>query len=219
MPSNHGDPWERIAPLLRGTIRQDRRGALHALLGAAGAALAGGVASLGGSPARAADAAPGGTAASSPGGTGAPAEWVRRSGGKAEPGVLHFVHIFAGTDKITRVVRRDIVLTDEPVPGLFIQPAETFAIRVIPPGTAFDWHAPSRPRITALLRGKAIFTLRDGSTGVLTPGTISLVENMDSDGHRGNFDPDDYTITVDVGLSTQVKPVSEPGTSQPPPAR
>lgn len=191
MPLHDTDPYERIAPLLRGTIQHDRRGALHALLGAAGGALAGAAGLLGAiAPAHAADAA------AAP----APADWVRRSAGKARPGVLPFVRIFAGADRITRVERRDIVLTDEPIPGLFIQPAETFAIRVIPPGTAFDWHKPSRPRITAMLRGRATFTLRDGSQGVVLPGTISLVENLDSDGHRGEFHPDEYTITVDVGL-------------------
>lgn len=207
MPLPDHDPYEVIAPLLRGDIHHDRRGALHALLGVAGGALAGATALLGGATARAATpAGAAGAAGAASGASGAqaaatsPADWVRRSAGKAKPGVLPFVRLYAGADKLTRVERRDILLTDEPIPGLFIQPAETFAIRVIPPGTAFDWHKPSRPRITALLRGRATFTLRDGSQGVVLPGTISLVENLDSDGHRGEFHPDEYTITVDVGL-------------------
>jgi hypothetical protein len=188
------DPYERIAPLFQGTIQHDRRGALRALLGAAGGAVAALGASFGALAPAAAAAAETGAAPH------APADWVRRSGKVAKPGVLPYVRMYAGPDRITRVERRDIVLTDEPTPGLLIQPAETFAIRVIPPGTAFDWHKPSRPRITALLRGRAVFTLRDGTQGVVLPGTISLVENVDSDGHRGEFHPDEYTITVDVGL-------------------
>ncbi|MCU0761157.1 MAG: hypothetical protein MUF07_18415 [Steroidobacteraceae bacterium] len=188
------DPYERIAPLFQGTIHSGRRDALRALLGAtAGAVAALGTAS--GLLAPAVVAAAG--AAEAP---RDPADWVRRSGTAAGPGVLPFLRLYAGPDRITRAERRDIVLTTEPTPGLLIQPAETFAIRVIPPGTSFDWHKPSRPRITALLRGRATFTLRDGTQGVVLPGTIALVENVDSDGHRGEFHPDEYTITVDVGL-------------------
>jgi hypothetical protein len=188
------DPYERIAPLLEGTIQQERRDALRALLGAAGGAAAGLGAAFGALVPAMATAADAGAAPQ------AGADWVRRSGKAAKPGVLPFVRMYAGPDRITRVERRDIVLTDEPTPGLLIQPAETFAIRVIPPGTSFDWHKPSRPRITALLRGRATFTLRDGTQGIVLPGTICLVENVDSDGHRGEFHPDEYTLTVDVGL-------------------
>ena len=203
------DPYERIAPLIRGTIQHERRDALRTLLGAAGAdsGLGGLLAGLGAVPlwaaeaesaATAADPAAAHPAAATP--AAPPADWVRRSTSTAKPGSLTFVRLHAGADRITRVERREIVLTAEPTPGLFIQPAETFAIRVMPPGLSFDWHKPSRPRMTVLLRGRATFTLRDGSQGIVTPGTICLVENLDSDGHRGEFHPDEYTITVDVGL-------------------
>lgn len=200
------DPYERIAPLIRGTIQHERRDALRTLLGAAGAAsgLGGLLAGLGVAPLRAAEAgssgAGGGAGAAAATPAAPPADWVRRSASTAKPGSLAFVRLYAGADRITRVERREIVLSSEPTPGLFIQPAETFAIRVMPPGLSFDWHKPSRPRMTVLLRGRATFTLRDGSQGVVTPGTICLVENLDSDGHRGDFHPDEYTITVDVGL-------------------
>jgi quercetin dioxygenase-like cupin family protein len=116
------------------------------------------------------------------------------------PGTLTFVRVHAGADRKTRVERQELVLSSEPTPGLFIQKAETFAIRVIAPGARFDWHVPSRRRMVAPLRGTAIMTLRDGSTYRVTPGMVLLVENVDSDGHRGSFDETEYTITMDVGL-------------------
>jgi hypothetical protein len=188
------DPFDSIAPILSGRLEGDhRRQVLRALLGAGMGAVglfAGHGASAQAEPRAAAD----------PLANDRRQDWAKSPGTPAKPGKLPFVRVYAGADRITRVERRDIELTAEPTPGLFIQRAETFAIRVIPPGTSFDWHKPSRRRMVAVLRGSSTLILRDGTTATVLPGTLSLVENLDSDGHRGEFDRDDYTITMDVGL-------------------
>jgi hypothetical protein len=126
--------------------------------------------------------------------------WLKPGGGIVLPGKLPFVRVYTGPDGKTQVERRDIDLSAEPTPGLFIQKAETFAIRVIPPGTKFDWHAPSRRRMVTSLRGESTMTLRDGSSYTIVPGMVALVENLNSDGHRGRFSETEFTLTMDVGL-------------------
>lgn len=130
----------------------------------------------------------------------APEPWAKPRVGTATS-TLPFVRVWADADGRTHVERRDIELSAEPVRGLFEQAAESFALRVIPPGMFFDWHKPSRRRMVAVLRGSATITLRDGFSAKVTPGMVLLVENTHGEGHRGNFDEHEFTITVDVGLA------------------
>jgi hypothetical protein len=195
------DPYDSIAPIIAGTLQGSRRQALRALFGAgtlAGVALPGWLRAAEQPAGRESPAA--NALAKDPLANDRTQDWARPASGPVQPGKLPFVRVWCGPDRITRIEQRDIELTGEPTPGLFIQRAETFAIRVIPPGTTFDWHKPSRRRMVSVLRGRSTITLRDGTTAPVLPGTLSLVENLDSDGHRGAFDPQDYTLTMDVGL-------------------
>lgn len=179
-----------------------RREALGALMrggaGAAGLAMLGACAT---GPAAAAKVAPD----QAPSGE-APERWVRPQEGLVAAGVLPFVRVYNNAEGRTLVERRDIQLSAEPIPGLLMETAETFAIRVLPPGMFFDWHKPSRRRMIAVLRGEAVMTLRDGSTAKAVPGMVLLVENTFGEGHRGQFSKEDFTITVDVGLAARPAP-------------
>jgi hypothetical protein len=190
------DPFDQIEPVISGTLHHDRRRTLRSLLGLGGAGL---LAASGGAFAAEAPASPS-ALAKDPLANDRVQPWARPATGVARPGKLPFVRVYAGPDRKTRVEIQEIELGGEPIPGLFIQKAETFAIRVIAPGTKFDWHVPSRRRMVTPLRGTAIMTLRDGSTYTVKPGMVVLVENLDSDGHLGSFDEQEYTITMDVGL-------------------
>ncbi len=195
------DPYESIEPLISGTLHGSRRNALRALFGTgvlAGIAMPSWLRAADGPAAK--DAGAKNPLAKDPLANDRLQDWARPSKAPVKPGVLPFVRLWCGPDRITRIEQRDIALTAEPTPGLFIQRAETFAIRVIPPGTSFDWHKPSRRRMVTQLRGRSTVTLRDGTTATVLPGMLSLIENLDSDGHRGSFDPDDFTLTMDVGL-------------------
>jgi quercetin dioxygenase-like cupin family protein len=129
----------------------------------------------------------------------AAAPWAKVKSGDAAS-AIPFIRVYDDADDRVRIERSAFRITTEPIKGLLMQPAETVAIRVIPPGTFFDWHKPSRPRLIAVLRGVVVMTLRDGTSETVEPGTLALIENTKGEGHRGHFDPKEFTITVDVGL-------------------
>ena len=162
-----------------------RRAALATLLGTLGGGLGGTVALATGAP---------------PPGAASPEPWARPRPGPAPRGALPFVRVYADPDGRTQIETRELDLSSAPARGLFEGTAETFALRVIPPGTFFDWHKPSRRRMIGVLRGSATMTLRDGRTARAVPGMVLLVENTQGEGHRGHFDETDYTLTFDVGL-------------------
>jgi hypothetical protein len=197
MKMHSTDPFDSIPPLFSGTVDGTRRHTLRtlmqSLIGFASFPVIGALAS---SELSAADD----KLRTDPLANDKVHSWVKPNTAIAAPGKLPFVRVYTGPDGKTRVEQKNIELTSEKTPGLFIQKAETFAIRVIPPGTKFDWHAPSRRRIVTMIRGESTMTLRDGSTYKVTPGIVSLIENLNSDGHRGAFSETEYTLTMDVGL-------------------
>jgi hypothetical protein len=189
------DPFDRVTPIMSGMLRGDRRTALQALFGVGSACLT--LPAFGSEQAGARGRSP---LEVDPLANDRAQDWWQPSGSPIQPGKLPFVRVYTDQAGKTQIERQDIILDGKPTPGLFIQAAETFAIRVIPPGMKFDWHAPSRRRMVAMLRGSSRMTLRDGRRADVTPGMVLLVENVGSDGHRGSFDEKEFTITLDVGL-------------------
>lgn len=184
------DPYDKWPPLLFGPMAPNRRAALRALLGAGVFPLSSAI----GCEGTAADLR------KDPLANDRLHSWGRPSAQPVAPSVLPAMRVFTDAAGRTQFERLEIPLTGEQTPGLLIQRAETFAIRVMPPGTVFDWHMPSRRRLVYVMRGKAGITLRDGRSTTATTGSLVLVENINSDGHQGWFDTADYTLTLDVGF-------------------
>ena len=51
------------------------------------------------------------------------------------------------------------------------------------PGSFIDWHGVTTPRLLVVISGELEIGLGDGTTHVLTPGTIVLVMDMTGKGH------------------------------------
>ena len=111
-----------------------------------------------------------------------PAASHKPSPRKLEP--LRIPRLYTTPDGGTSFDEVEIDLSGDASSPWFRQPVQSVTFGRLPAGFFADWHTEARRQLVVTLRGEADVVTTDGQRRTATPGTVTLVEDLEGKGHQ-----------------------------------
>ena len=99
---------------------------------------------------------------------------------------MQIIHLHTGSDGKSHFADLDLRLSDGPGGGALelLSGVQGLAFRDVPSGFSNDYHTAPRRQIVLQLSGMGELICGDGSSRIVGPGDILLVDDLTGQGHR-----------------------------------